>query len=70
MNYWLSPRGQVWAMQMIGEHMARAIDIIQIAYPDKCNKFGIYDDSKYGSAVEFLESKGYIRYMDWGSRPQ
>ena len=69
MNYWLSPQGQVWESGKLGCHMDMAADIIKEKYPDKCNRVGFYDNIEYGSAVYFLEDKGYIRYMDWGNKP-
>ena len=68
MNYWLAPNGRVWCEQNIGEHYKRALEIIDDKYPEILDKNGILPHEI--NAVEFLENKGYIRYMDWSEKPR
>jgi hypothetical protein len=63
MNYWLSPKGKVWAEQNIGQHRERAKKII-----DEYFYHEVISDEI--DPVDFLESKGFIRFMDWGNKPQ
>jgi len=68
MNYWLSPNGRVWCEEKIGSHYERALTIIDQYFPKILDENNILPHSI--NAVEFLESKGYIRYMDWGNKPE
>lgn len=65
MNYWLSPKGKVWCEEQIGFHYQRAMKIIDLMFPE------VYDEQgnapRYFDAVDFLEKKGFIRYMDWAN---
>ena len=63
MNYWLAPNGKVWCEEKIGSHYERALKIIDEKFDHILDANGILPHNI--DAVEFLESKGFIRYMDW-----
>ncbi|MEA5111693.1 hypothetical protein SDC9_17669 [bioreactor metagenome] len=64
MNYWLAPNGRVYTTSGIGYHCEKALEIIDDKFPEILDKNGIFPYEKM-DPVSFLESKGYIRYMDW-----
>lgn len=70
MNYWLSPQGQVWESEDMGNHYEMAIEIIIEKFPDLLDKNILeeHNEKLYqgNNATRDLEAKGYIRYMDWG----
>lgn len=68
MNYWLAPNGRVWGEEQIGSHYKRALEIIDDKYPEMLDGNGMFPYKI--DAVEFLESKGFIRYMDWSNSPR
>jgi hypothetical protein len=68
MNYWLAPNGRVWAEEKIGAHYERALSIIDEKYEWMIDEMGMFPHNI--DAVQFLEEKGYIRYMDWSEKPQ
>ena len=65
MNYWLSPSGKVWCEEKIGYHYERALKIIDEKFSYILDENEMLPSSI--NPVEFLEEKGYIRYMDWGT---
>ena len=68
MNYWLAPNGRVWAEETIGCHHERALKIIDEKFSYILDKNGILPIKI--DAVEFLESKGFIRYINWSEKPR
>lgn len=72
MNYWLAPNGKVWEMEDLGRHYEVAVDIIIEKYPELLDKHALelgvklYDGI---DAVNDLENRRYIRYMDWSNNP-
>lgn len=68
MNYWLAPNGRVWGEEQIGSHYKRTLEIIDDKYPEMLDGNGMFPYKI--DAVEFLESKGFIRYMDWSNSPR
>lgn len=73
MNYWLSPQGQIWKSEDLGRHYEMAIDIIIEKFPELLNRHCLEYGEKIfegTNAVEILENKGYIRYMDWSDNPR
>lgn len=70
MNYWLAPNGRVYATAGIGCHYEKALEIIDDKFPEILDKNGCFPCERGKmDAVSFLESKGYIRYMDWSGKP-
>lgn len=73
MNYWLSPKGKVYKNDDIGRHYEMAVDIITDKFPELLDKHCLSQGVKLytgRNAVEELENRGYIRYMDWSNSPR
>jgi len=68
MNYWLAPNGRVWAEEKIGLHYERALSIIDEKFDWMLDEIGMFPYNV--DAVQFLEEKGFIRYMDWSEKPR
>lgn len=68
MNYWLSPTGQSIAVPL-GGHTGRAIDLVFERYEQEARKEGVIDRIGLNTGADiigFLESKGWLRFQDWG----
>ena len=68
MNYWLSPTGQAIAVHH-GGHTERAIDFVFGRYEQEAFEAGIIDRIGLNTSkdiIGFLESKGWLRFQDWG----
>lgn len=73
MNYWLSPQGQVWESEGFVSHYGMAINIIEDKFTDLLDEYALKEGERLYAghdAVRELENRGFIRYMDWGMRPQ
>ena len=67
MNYWLAPNGRVYAGEKVGCHCELALSIIDNKFSEILDKHGMTPPNF--DPIDFLERKGYIRYMDWSDNP-